>query len=417
MRKILISAMIGNALEWYDFVLYVQFSSIISKLFFPMEDHFNSMLATFGVFAAGFVMRPLGGILFGWIGDRYGRKISLISSILLMAVPTALIGILPTYATIGVVAPILLTLIRLMQGLALGGGFSGCMAFLVEYAPENRRGAVGSASMFSLGAGVLLGILVSSLFVHLIGNEAFEAWGWRLPFIISIFIGMIAFYIRSYVHESPLYLQAKESGNISDTPVKEVLTNNFPALIRAIGVYLTVTVPFYTLTAYFNNFLQKYMHYPISKSLLINGIAIFACMIAIPFSGALSDKVGRKKILTITAIILCLISYPVFLLIGAGGMTLPILGQALFGIILGIYLGPVPAFLVEIFPTRIRFTGLALSYNTSAALFGGTVPMVYIWMVEKTTLATAPAFYIMIFTILTVISIYGYRDKYNQSLA
>ena len=225
MRKILVSSMIGNALEWYDFVLYVQFSTIIGSLFFPSDNEFTSLLATFGIFAVGFVMRPIGGILFGILGDKFGRKSALVFSILMMAIPTALIGFLPTYEQVGIIAPISLTIIRLLQGLALGGGFSGCMTFIVEHAPSKQRGLIGSTSMFSLGAGVLLGIVVSLGFSKCLSPEDFISWGWRVPFIISLGIGMIAFYIRNNIDESPIYLEAKKHGNLSKTPVKEVLTH------------------------------------------------------------------------------------------------------------------------------------------------------------------------------------------------
>ena len=195
MKKVLFTSMIGNALEWYDFVLFVQFAPFIGKLFFPSDDPQSSLLAVFGVFAAGFIMRPIGGIIFGYLGDKFGRKISVILPILIMSIPTALIGFLPTYATIGIYAPVILTIIRLLQGIALGGGFSGCMTFLVEHAPKNQRGLLGSASMFSLAIGVIFGLIVSMLFSCTMSEEDFQNWGWRLPFIASIAIGYVAFYI------------------------------------------------------------------------------------------------------------------------------------------------------------------------------------------------------------------------------
>jgi MFS transporter, MHS family, proline/betaine transporter len=416
MRKILISSMIGNALEWYDFVLYVQFSTIISKLFFPSEDPLTSLLATFGVFAVGFVMRPLGGVLFGRIGDRFGRKSALIFSILMMAIPTALIGFIPTYDQIGVAAPIFLTLIRLLQGLALGGGFSGCMTFLVEHAPDNKRGIVGSSSMFSLGAGVLLGIVVSLGFSRLLPQEDFISWGWRLPFIVSLAIGMVAFYIRNNVNESPVYLQAKAHGNLSKAPVSEVFKYHWKELLIAIGIYITVTVPFYTFTAFFSTYMQQNTDVTLHKALLINAISIVIFMMAIPLSGYLSDKYGRKLVLSISALIIAVCSYPVFLLLLEGGFVKPLIGQIIFGIALGLYMGPVPATLVELFPTNIRFTGLALSYNFSAALLGGTAPFVYLKLMMLTGSIISPVFYIIGFVGITAIALMYYRDNYKNSL-
>lgn len=416
MRKILISSMIANALEWYDFVLYVQFAKIIGPLFFPSDDQFTSLLATFGIFAVGFVMRPLGGILFGVLGDRFGRKAALVFSILMMAIPTAMIGFIPTYQQIGVTAPILLTLMRLFQGLALGGGFSGCITFIVEHSPANQRGLIGSSTMFSLGAGVLLGIAISLGFSRLLPEEAFMSWGWRLPFIISLVIGMVAFYIKNNISESPVYLAAKKHGNISKTPIREVLVNHWRELLIAMALYLTVCVPFYSFSAFFSTFLQQHAGVKLSDALVINGIAIFAFILSMPLTGWLSDKYGRKNLLFITAIIIGVLAYPTFLIMLKGGTFYPLIAQVIFGVALGAYLGPIPAALVELFPTNIRFTGLALSYNISAALFGGTVPFVYLNLIAYTGSPTSPAFYIMSFVCVTIFALLNYKDMYKKAL-
>lgn len=417
MRKILISSMIGNALEWYDFVLYVQFSTIIGKLFFPSDDPFTSLLATFGIFAVGFVMRPIGGVLFGFLGDKFGRKSALVFSILMMAIPTALIGFIPTYQQIGIAAPICLTIIRLLQGLALGGGFSGCMTFIVEHAPDNKRGIIGSSTMFSLGAGVFLGIVVSLGFSTYMPEEEFMSWGWRLPFIISLAIGMVAFYIKNNVDESPVYLKAKEHGNISKAPVSEVFKYHWKELLIAIAIYITVTVPFYTFTAFFSTYLQHHAGVKLHDTLVINGIAMLFFMAVIPISAWISDKYGRKPVLMVSAVIIGLVTYPVFCLMLKGGYASPLIAQIIFGIALGSYMGPVAATLVELFPTNIRFTGLALSYNFSAALFGGTAPIVYLKLISITGSIMSPVFYIIGFVILTLTTLLYYNDSYKKVLA
>ena len=417
MKKILISSMIGNALEWYDFVLYVQFAKIIGQLFFPSDDPFTSLLATFGIFAVGFVMRPLGGVLFGVLGDRFGRKAALVFSILMMAIPTAMIGFIPTYQQIGVAAPVLLTIMRLLQGLALGGGFSGCMTFIVEHAPSKQRGLIVSTTMFSLGGGVLLGIVVSLGFSHLLPEDDFLSWGWRLPFIISLAIGMVAFYIKNNIDESPIYLEAKKHGKISKTPIRGVITHHWKELLIAIALYLTVTVPFYSFTAFFSTFLQQHAGVSLFDALVINGIAIFIFMLAMPVTGWLSDKYGRKNVLMITSIAIAILAYPTFLMLLEGGFIYPLVAQIIFGIALGAYMGPIPATLVELFPTNIRFTGLALSYNISAALFGGTAPFVYLKLIAFTGSVMSPAFYIMSFVVLTVIALLNFKDLYKKALA
>lgn len=417
MRKILISSMIGNALEWYDFVLYVQFAKIISQLFFPSDNEFTSLLATFGIFAVGFVMRPLGGVLFGMLGDMFGRKAALVFSILMMAIPTAMIGFIPSYQHIGIAAPILLTLMRLLQGLALGGGFSGCMTFIVEHSPDKERGLIGSTTMFSLGAGVFLGIAVSLGISSFLTEENFISWGWRIPFIISLAIGMVAFYIKNNIDESPIYLKAKEHGKISKTPIREVFHNHWKELLIATALYLTVTVPFYTFTAFFSTFLQNYSDSTLKESMIINGVAIFVFMFAIPLTGWLSDKYGRKKVLIYNGLLIAALTYPSFLLLLKGGFVYPLMGQILFGLAVGGFMGPIPATLVELFPTNIRFTGLALSYNFSAALFGGTAPFVYLKLIEWTGSIMSPVFYILMFVCITMFALYHYTDHSKEELA
>jgi MFS transporter, MHS family, proline/betaine transporter len=416
MKKVLITSMIGNALEWYDFVLFVQFAPFIGKLFFPSDDPQASLLAVFGVFAAGFIMRPIGGVLFGFLGDKFGRKISVILPILIMSVPTAFIGLLPTYSVIGVYAPIALTIIRLMQGIALGGGFSGCMTFLVEHSPKTQRGLIGSASMFSLGIGVIFGILISMLFSCTMSEESFQTWGWRLPFIASIAIGTVALYIRHNVHESPVYLKAKENGTLSKQPLKDLLKNHKKTLFLAIGIYLTVTVPFYTFSAYFNSFMINRVGFTLNDSMIINAIAIFMFMLAVVISGYLSDIFGRKKILVIAACLIICFTYPTFYLLSLGVFKYALIGQIIFGMAVGMYFGPIPAMLVEIFPTSIRFSGLSLSYNLCAAIFGGTTPYMYEYLLSKTSNVLSIILYLITFVCISLYSLYHYKDKWQTSL-
>lgn len=416
MRKVIISGMVGNALEWYDFALYGQFAALLSKLYFPSNDPNISLIAAFSVFAVGFIMRPIGGIFFGYIGDKFGRKTALAASILTMAIPTAFIGLLPTYAQIGVAAPILLTFIRLLQGLSLGGAFSGCIAFTVEHAPCKKRGLAGSYTSLSMCAGILLGLIVAYLVSDSMSVESFESWGWRIPFIISFFIGFIGIYIKNNLDESPKYIEAKANGQLSKTPVKEVFTNYFPEIMIAVGLYLTVTVPFYTHMVFMNSFMIEMLGHNIKDTLLINAISILILMSVMPISSIISDKIGRKPVLLATATLFVIFSYPIFLLICQPGFILPLIGQILFGILVAFYVAPMPATLVEMFPTSVRFTGVAISYNLSAAIFGGTTPMIATWLIKTTQINYALAFYVMFFAGLTVLTLYFFKDRYQKPL-
>lgn len=416
MKRIVISGMIGNALEWYDFALYGYLAPILSLHFFPSSDPTVSLIATYGAFAAGFAMRPLGGIVFGYIGDKFGRKTSLAAAILLMAVPTACIGLLPTYAQIGVLAPILLTSIRLLQGLSLGGEFSGAITFMVEHAPPHRRGLVGSASVFSLCLGMLIGSLTATLTQGIMEPQHFETYGWRIPFLFSVVIGVVGYYIRAYTHESPHYEEAKHHKTLSVTPVRDVFTHHIKPVLQSIGIYVTVTAPFYTLTVFLISYMSKTLSHSTHESHLINSICMFVMMLLVPYAGWLSDRIGRKKILMSAAAILLICVWPLFYWMGRPGLEPALVSQLLFTIILSFYLAPVPAILVELFPTRIRFTGMAVSYNICAALFGGTVPMICTWLVGATGIVTIPAFYLMGFCMVSLFTLYHYTDRFDQPL-
>ncbi|MCH9753516.1 MAG: MFS transporter [Alphaproteobacteria bacterium] len=416
MRKVIIAGMIGNALEWYDFALYGHFALILSKHFFPSYDPYVGLIATYSIFAAGFIMRPIGGIIFGYIGDKYGRRTSLAISIMMMAIPTACIGLLPTYASIGILAPILLALIRLIQGASIGGEFSGCIAFLVEYAPVKRRGLVGSVSMMSLTGGMLLGSIVATTVAHSMPQADFESWGWRIPFLIGLVVGLIGIYVRTGLHESPIYVKAKESNDLSSKPVREIASKYMPELILAVGIYLTVTVPFYTLTIFVKSYMTKTLNYNYIDSLQINLLSLAVATLTIPMGAWFSDKYGRKPVMKYTTLSIIIFMYPIFWLLKQTGIEVAVVSQVIFSALVGFYMGPIPAALVELFPTRVRFTGVAVSYNTSVALFGGTAPLVGTWLVNNTR-HDSVALYVVFFAVLTLLTLKYYRESYRNSIS
>lgn len=417
MKKVVISGMIGNALEWYDFALYGHFVMILSKLFFPTTDPYMATLATYAAFAAGFIMRPIGAIVFGYIGDKYGRRTSLSASILMMAIPTACIGLLPTYESIGIWAPILLVIIRLLQGASIGGEFSGCIAFLVEYSPMKKRALVGSASMVSLCAGMLLGSIVATSVSKLMPEAAFESWGWRVPFLLGMLIGLVGIYVRLSLHESPVYLEAKEHNKLSKQPLREVIRTYSKELLVAIGMYLMVTVPFYTFTIFVKNLMSANLGYSYSDSLMVNLLSITLAMFLMPFSAWLSDQYGRKPVMLYTTYAMIVLIYPIFWLLTSGGYEQALMSQLIFAVLVGMYMGPVPAALVELFPTRVRFTGVALSYNISAGIFGGSAPLMGTWLIQQTGRTDAVAMYIIVFALITLVSLKFYKETYRKQLS
>jgi MHS family proline/betaine transporter-like MFS transporter len=379
MKKVISSTMIGNGLEWYDYALYGQFAAILSTQFFPQSDPIVSLIATYGIFAAGFLMRPIGAMFFGYFGDKYGRKNALALSILLMAIPTACIGLLPTYEQIGILAPILLTLIRLVQGIAIGGEFGGSIVYLVEHANEKNKNLVGSASIISMLIGVLLGAVVATILSTQMDAESFNSWGWRLPFIFGLVIGLVGLYIRTHLDESPAFMDAKETGHISDKPVRETLQQNWQEILLAIGAYLAVTIPFYIQTVFMNSFMVKFLGFTHSEAFLANTISLITMMIAVPISAILCDKKDRERILKIVLIAYLVFAFPFIYLLETKILVMAILSQMIFATIIGFYIAPIPTLLCDIFPTKTRFTGMSLSCNISAAVFGGTTPVLLTW--------------------------------------
>ncbi len=415
MRRVVIAGMIGNGLEWYDFALYGYFATTIGKLFTDTQDHYVQLISAYIIFAAGFISRPLGGVLFGYLGDKFGRKCSLTVSLLMMAVPTACIGLLPTYAMIGFWAPILLAVVRLLQGLSLAGQFSGSITFIVEHAPVGKRGLAGSAAILSLCGGMLLGSAVATLFAHHLTQEALEQWGWRVPFILGGAIAYVGFYIREYTEESPHYVKAKAQGTLSQKPVREAFAHHYVELLRGIGIYMAVTVPFYTLTVFLNGFLHVLGH-SMKDALLMGTISMVVLMVLAPFTGWLTDKLGRKPVLMTTAVVFFLAAYPIFVLMTAPGFASALTGELLFAVIVAFFIGAAPAIFVELFPTSVRYTGMSISYNICAALFGGTTPAVETWLVENTHMQAVPAFYIMFCAVVSFFALWGYHDRYKEEL-
>ena len=413
MRKVIIPGMIGNAAEWFDYALYAQFAYIIGQHFFPDSEMRDTL--TFAVFAAGFIVRPLGGIIFGNIGDRFGRRTALVIGIITMTVPTAGIGLLPGYNTIGIAAPIILTIIRLIQGFSLGGEFSGCISYIVEHASLEKRGLAGSASFVSMCGGMLLGLLTAAGFSYFIPADMLFEWGWRIPFIAGLFIGSIGLYVRKNLAESPIYKKAKESGRLTRFPLRETLTKYPKELIIALGLYITVTAPFYTSTVFIGNFMQT-LGYTSTQSTIVSSIILIVMMIVFPISAYVSDKVGRRPVLIWGIILLILSVYPIFVALGSMNFTLAIISQVIFAGIIAIYMGPIPTVLVEIFPTSVRFTGVALSYNLVAAIFGGTAPMLAMILTKVTGDNYAIAYYLIALALLSSIILKFYKETYKKNL-
>ncbi len=357
MKKVIASTMVGNGLEWYDYALYGTFGALISKHFFPADDPVAALMSTYGIFAFGFLMRPIGAMFFGRIGDKYGRKNALALSILMMAFPTACIGLLPTHQEIGDWAPFLLTLIRLVQGMAVGGEFGGSIVYLVEYSSPNNRNFIGSLSMLSMLIGLLSGALMATALATYMPTDAFESYGWRIPFILGFFIGIVGLYIRSKLDESPIFIEARAAGKTSEAPIKEAWQQNFKEILLGIGVYMAVTIPFYIQTVFMQGYIVKYLKFSQADALLLFTISLLTMMVVAPFSAWFADKKDRELLLKIVLVAYGLFAIPYITLLDYKTFTFALYSQVAFSVLLGAYIAPIPTLVVELFPTKTRYTG------------------------------------------------------------
>jgi len=407
--------MIGNALEWYDFVLYGYFATILGSLFFPKFSTIASLMATFGIFAAGFIMRPLGGIIFGHIGDKTGRKKALLWSIYLMAIPTTLIGLLPTYEQIGWLAPFLLTCIRLSQGLSMGGEFTGSMIFVVENTTENNRGFYGSWVVFSLLIGILVGSGIATSTCYLLSEDQLMSWGWRIPFLLSLIGGLVGSVMRRTMHDPKQYIEAKKHQHGCVNPLVELYRHHFKMIVYVITIELTLAIGFYLIVTFINNFLMALLHFDRVTSLMITTFSMIVMGVTIPLSGWLSDQVGRKAVLIPSALAFVVFSYPLFITMESG------LGGALFAQValsffLGVFFAPFPATLVELFPVTVRYSGLSIAHSLSMAVFGGTAPFIATGLILLTHNNAAPALYLGLASLISAIALFFMKDRYKTQL-
>lgn len=414
-KRVILSCMIGNALEWYDFALYGYFATTIGSLFFPEFSTFASLMATFGIFAAGFIMRPLGGLIFGHIGDKIGRKNALLWSIYLMAIPTTLIGLLPTYEQIGWLAPLLLTLIRLAQGLSMGGEFTGSMVFVVEHAQQDNRGIYGSWVIFSLLVGILIGSATATFTCYFLSTEQLLDWGWRIPFLLSAIGGFVGSAMRRMIKEPHQFAKAKELHKEHSTPLVELFKNYLKTIAYVVTIELTLSIGFYLIVTFMNNFLTALLNFNMVTSLMMTTISMLAMGVTIPFSGWLSDKIGRKPVLISSALAFVIFAYPLFMAL-EGSFALALFAQISLSFIMGVFFAPIPATLVELFPMRVRYSGLAISHSISMAVFGGSAPLMATWLIHLTSNNAAPALYLSAASFISAIALLFMKDRYKSEL-
>jgi MHS family proline/betaine transporter-like MFS transporter len=407
---------VGNLLEWYDFAVFGYLAPFISAKFFPADDAVSGLINTFGVFAAGYLARPIGGVFFGQLGDRFGRKRALQLSIFLMAVPTTLIAFLPTHAEVGVLAPVLLTILRLAQGISVGGEFIGSCCYLVEVAPVGRRGFFGSWSTFGTIGGMLLGSAVATVLQAFLSTDQIHAWGWRLPFLGGLLVGIVGWQMRRGTQETPEFDRLRSAERIEQHPALQALREMPIRVLQVAGIVLLFGVAIYTLFVWMPTYLTHFVNPPVPHALLINTLCMVLLIATMPVAGLLADRFGYKRILTLGALATGIVVYPLFRWIDSGTTTATAVALTIFALIHGAIQGAMPVAMVELFPARLRYSAMAIGYNITLALFGGTAPLVATWLIKTTGNLAAPAWYLVAIAAITFIVTLSMRPHHESQV-
>ncbi len=394
-RRAVIAGTLGNILEWYDFAVYGFLVPSLAAAFFPKASHVAQLLFTFGVLGVGFVMRPVGSVVIGYYGDRAGRRAALTVTVGLMGFATVAIGLLPTYAAVGAWAPLLLTLARLAQGFSAGGEWGGAAAFLVEYAPDGRRGYVGSWQQFSVGGGLLLGSAIATLLAALLGPASMAAWGWRVPFLLGVLPAGFAAYFRARLRDTPQFEAVARQHAVSANPLREMAAEHRGALLTQFGLTIHNTISFYITLFYLPSWLTFEVKLPHSQSLAVSTIGLLLLVCVIPPLGALSDRIGRRPLLIASCAGFIAFCYPLYRLASGGQFAAVLFAQCMLVLMTALFTAGAPATFAELFPTRVRYSGLSVGYNTAVMIFGGFAPFIATWLIAVTGNTLAPTFYVI----------------------
>jgi MHS family shikimate/dehydroshikimate transporter-like MFS transporter len=406
--RVVLASFVGTMIEWYDFFLYGTATALVfDRLFFPSDDKFVSQMAAFGSFALGFFMRPIGGVIFGHFGDRIGRKAMLVTTLLMMGMATFLIGVLPTYESIGVAAPCLLIFLRLVQGLGVGGEWGGAVLMAVEHGHAGKRGFYGSCVQMGVPAGLLLATGVFSIFSSL-PEEQFLSWGWRVPFLLGIVLLAVGMFIRFQVFESPLFAESQKKNDVSPLPILEVFSKYRRSVLLAMGARFAENVCFYIFTVFVITYATDPEILNLPKQTILNGIWIAAAvqLVVIPLSGSLSDRVGRRPVYLAGAVFMVVFAFPFFWLIETQQTLLIWLSIVLALVGHSLMYGPQAAFFSELFGTRVRYSGASIGYQLASPLAGGIAPLIAAALVKWSDGASWPvSVYMMMAAAVTLVSI------------
>ncbi|MGW7271804.1 MFS transporter [Streptomyces sp. NPDC054864] len=415
LRRSIAAGAVGVFVHWFDWAAYAYLAGTVAKVFFPAGDSTTGLLAVFGVFAVSFGVRPIGALVFGPLGDRIGRKRTLSLVIFMMSGATLAIGLLPGYDSIGVAAPVLLVVLRLIQGFAAGGEFGSAASFLAESAPRRRRGF----GVSWLEVGSLLGFLAGSFVFLLLSTGLDDAqltsWGWRIPFLVAAPLGIIGVVIRNKIEDTPEYRALEENDTVPRSPARELLRSHKRQLLQAAGLMAAMHVPFYAVLTYLVTYETDHLGHSADSAALLSTVISLLGLVLVPLFGRLSDRVGRKPVFIGATATLLVVATPAFWLMRTGMAGTWIAGLAL-GAILAAILGTYAVWSAEVFPTRTRQSGLSISYNVTAALFAGTVPYLMTLLISATGSTLVPGPYLMVFAVGGLIAALSLKETAGSAL-
>jgi len=424
LKKAITAAALGNAMEWFDFGVYGFVAYALGQVFFPGASTGVQMIAALATFSVPFLVRPLGGIFFGAMGDKFGRQKVLSITIIIMAVSTLCIGLIPSYAAIGIWAPILLLLAKLAQGFSVGGEYSGAAIFVAEYSPDRKRGFMGSWLDFGSIAGFVLGAGVVVLISSIVGEARFLDWGWRIPFFIAAPLGIIGLYLRHALEETPAFQQhvdmmEKDDRNAIENPPRisftKIAAKHWKSLLVCVGIVISTNVTYYMLLTYMPSYLSHNLHYSEDHGILIIIAIMIGMLFVQPVIGLTSDRIGRKPFIIGGSIGLVALAIPCFILINSSVIGLIFVGLLGLAVLLNCFTGVIASILPAMFPTNIRYSALAISFNISI-LFAGATPTAVAWLVESTGNLYMPAYYLMVVAVIGLITGIYMKETANKPL-
>lgn len=414
--RALLAGSFGNVMEQYDNLVYAYSALTLGQLFFPQSSDLAGALYSFAVFGVGFLVRPLGALTFGYFGDKFGRRTTLVVGVMMMGVATTLIGVLPTYASVGVAAPVLLVLLRVLQGFSVAGEWAGSAALLVEYAPPGRRGFFGSFNQVSTAAGFLLAAAVVALNSAIFTADQVDAWAWRLPFLLAIVTAAAAVWLRLGLEETPAFREEQQRGGTVKNPLLTSLRTEFPAIVRGFGFTVLWTVAYFFFLTYLPSYLTSVSGVDEGVARTSNLVALAAFCLMIAYFGALSDRIGRKPLLLASAVGFLVLSWPILAIFNSGTTVGVYAGQLVVAVLLAMFSGPGPAALCEMFPTKLRYSTMSIGYNFSVMAFGGTAPFIATGLVGLTGSEMAPVMLPVAAAAVTLLTLTTIRESAHRKL-